>query len=555
MYTKGKMLSNDIETTNDLLKKYNLNKDMRDDLTVYSDHSVFNSPSIEIGRSRKKGTMKESPLSKYKSRDNALNTPTKKLSDYQDYVNRARMSSFSGSPIKGKAMNLDINPKHLTSFTDTLDQEIDMLLNNSVLDPLDDAEPENDKTELIIKETHNLINTLPAAILGDREGENYQKVLNASINKLLKQFEKTRIDLQRKLSELSATKNKLSSFELKVYLQEQEITNLKKELNTRRPDASSKSDSDEKELLRSKLIKYRSLYNETKKENEELRSSNSSRIHEENKQGKNQPSTTIKNDATKKDERWGFDDLEMLFTRLLDYLRNDRIPEEKVSYHDDKKPVYNKNIDEVQTGDRKKDEMSNEEEKTNVEPKMLQLFERLIESAEVNKDNKRDIKSQDSFNSEDNRKPDTRSHDTQSSEDPKTHNTLHDISALLEKVVQAMEKNTEAYNTFITTSMAKNETTPSKQNPADYEITPIHDEKNIEAKTSPRPTSHNEKSPPENRDDRDIVLKCYLCCPLNHKAVGKRPCQRCSTLSSENSDDISKDNKTINLMGEYKWSI
>ncbi|CCE82206.1 Piso0_001919 [Millerozyma farinosa CBS 7064] len=555
MYTKGKMLSNDIETTSDLLKKYNLNKDMRDDLTVYSDHSVFNSPSIETGRSRRKGTVKESPLSKYKSRENALNTPTKKLSDYQDYVSRARMSSFSGSPIKGKAMNLDINPKHSTSFTDTLDQEIDMLLNNSVLDPLDDPEPANDKTELIIKETHNLINTLPAAILGDKEGENYQKVLNASINKLLKQFEKTRIDLQRKTSELAAAKNKLSSFELKVYLQDQEITKFKKELSTRRPDATSKNDSDEKELLRSKLIKYRSLYNEAKKENEDLRSSNTPKISEENKQGKSHSSVRNKNDAMKEDKLKGFSDLEMLLAQLLEYLRNNHTPEEKANHHDDKMPVYNKIIDEVQNDDPKKGETTNEEEKQSVGPKMLSLFERLVEDVEVNKDNIKDIKSQDPFNSEDKRKPEPRDQDTQSNEDPKTRNTLNDISALLEKVVQAMEKNTEAYNTFMTTNIAKTKTTPSKQNSSDHEHTPIHYEKNIEAKASPRPTLHNEKSPPENRDDRDIVLKCYLCCPSNHKAVGKRPCQRCSTLSSENSDDISKDNKTINLMGEYKWSI
>lgn len=546
------MLSNDIETTNDLLKKYDLSKDMRGDLTVYSDQSIFNSPSIEIGRSRKKGSVKESPGSKYKSRDNAISTPNKKLNDYQDYVNRARMSSLSGSPIKGKN---NINLKHLSSFTDTLDQEIDMLLNNLVLDPLDDPEQESDKTELIIKETHNLINTLPAAILGDREGENYQKVLNASINKLLKQFEKTRIDLQRKLSELSATKNKLSSFELKVYLQDQEITNLKKELNTRRPDAPGKFGSDEKDLLRSKLIKYRTLYNEAKKEIEEMRSSNIPRIQEENKAKKNHCSVRAKNDNTKQNVKNESDDLEMLITGLLDYFRSNRIQKEKVSYHDDEKPLKNIDVDEVQTDDGKKGETRNEEEKSNIGPKMLLLFERLIENADVDKDNRRDIKSQDLSNSENGLKPEMRSHHVQSNADPTIRNTLHDISDLLIKVVKAMEKNTEAYNTFITTNMAKYETTPSRQNPADYENTPVHDEKNIEAKTSPRRISHNEISPPGNRDDRDIVLKCYLCCPLNHKAVGKRPCQRCSTLSSENSDGILKDNKTINLMGEYKWSI
>ena len=137
------------------------------------------------------------------------------LSEYNDF------DDIKGMP----GLNID----SLSGSDNTMDKEIQRILDMSSLKlPELQDDQGKDKTELLIKETHKLINTVPASITSSKEGEAYQKMLTTSINKLIKQVESMKRDLENRDNEAKSHRIQLSNLEMKMGLYQRENNDLKR---------------------------------------------------------------------------------------------------------------------------------------------------------------------------------------------------------------------------------------------------------------------------------------------------------------------------------------
>ncbi|CAH2355508.1 hypothetical protein CLIB1423_27S01178 [[Candida] railenensis] len=179
--------------------------------------------------------------------------------------------------------------------SDSIDREIENLLKDSNVparnkrDSLNfDDDLGSDKTELIIRETHKLINSIPHGVFSSTQGENYQNLLTSSINKLVAQLEEVKMEnrrLRNERAELSAHgKDQVAKLNEQVIKFELENRQLKSQLKIKENEASAKSLASDKErnLLRSKLIKYKQLYDNKVKEERSNQLKEHSKV-EENK--------------------------------------------------------------------------------------------------------------------------------------------------------------------------------------------------------------------------------------------------------------------------------
>ncbi|CUM66411.1 uncharacterized protein PRCAT00004075001 [Priceomyces carsonii] len=582
-----------------------------DDLTIFSDNdsevdidSLINR-SVEYGRSNiDYGQLGRSPrkfgLSPSKNSNNA----------YQRQVFKARNGSNSlfSSPTRNRVIDKENSSLNLDSFNDygldsDLWKQLDLKIKPAAsetqsvfdLDALDDDDDDDDdnKTELLIRKTHRLINSVPSSISSSRENEHYLKLLRTSIDKLVKQLEATKKENAQLRNRKFESKNKVLESANKALARENEDlhdqnSQLRRKLEQRVPEENSQL-LREKDLLRDKLAKYKKLFDEA---NEKLKSQ-----------------TSVKSELHSPPEP-GIPDSKDNSTKI-----------KAVNLYNELAGLFNKeSIPTVMTPQKSKMETATEVESKLDTTKqnnltMLKLFEDLFEKVKDEEkdsspkaklanlhnarytDSGKDIGKNQKKHSENS--PFEISLDVERSEVPSSDNLTaenereRDSSNILGKILTTMDINNELYCKIVklleTNSKTKSEpaSASSDYNKNSISSAFIEHEALLKSTGSSRDhlgaenmntdtTSSDARSPPASRDrDRDIILKCYMCCQdknqnqcrhqhyhHNNKEYpgqnlhAKRSCKRCLSLASSVDSDAPKEkNDTVNLMGEYKWTI
>ncbi|KAK6204437.1 uncharacterized protein RJT21DRAFT_116860 [Scheffersomyces amazonensis] len=284
------------ESTQDLLKSYGANgsnpSKLQDELSVYSMskespkrddlsdlYDLLEDDSIEI----KRGSMSILESPKYTSSPQKL-SPTKKLrNDYQNYIYQMRNGQADDSPIK-KKKSLQHNHNHNhNSFEssrifgsersenslDNFERDVDKFLNEAEVSKAKKVRSEllesndNDKSELIIQQTHKVLNEYSKNALGSTE----EQKLKSTLNQLSRTIETLR-------NENSTLREKNISLELKYQNVDNDYAKLRDSYSKlqadliqlqRKFDQKSKYEDStlkrDNELLGQKLKKYKSLYN------------------------------------------------------------------------------------------------------------------------------------------------------------------------------------------------------------------------------------------------------------------------------------------------------
>lgn len=584
------------DSTHELLNRYRTKEGNNENITIYSDEdSIFNSPSIEIGRSVARSTNIPSPFKKSAMDRNPSLSPSKKIrNDYQDHLHKMRGSSSSGSPLKRHTYDLSeyndfddikgmsgLNMDSVNVSDSTMDKEIQRILDMSSLKlpEVRDDDHERDRTKLLIKETHKLINTLPSSITSSKEGEACQKILTTSINKLVKQVESMKRELDMKDDEVKTSRIQVSNIEMKMGLCQRENSELKKEISQlKRRSAVLPKDSRKNELLRTKLIKYRNLYTEADAENQDLKS----RLGGQSAREPARQQTPLGKDrsgsqATPADRRSPAVAMPVLplpqegYKQRLMELQNQL--SDIINEVTDNQPELQHQAQSQRTPepDRATDPHS--------QPslRMLAIFEDLVQAMKSESAENQNI--QEEAAGVESEPIETRPVETGSAETkPVDDGPRHLADPVLAKILDSIDKNNQMYNTLL------GALTPDSKAPHPHVPAPL-------AAPLAAPVAApvvEETREGDHRDrEKDIVFQCYVCCPQNHRMHAKRPCKRCSAASSEASGSAGnsagnpasssstadahqhvisvpshmadltdpKDNKTINLMGEYKWTI
>ncbi|CAK7901458.1 hypothetical protein CAAN1_23S01046 [[Candida] anglica] len=421
----------DRQTTEELMNEYGKMGRVEEEggKKSWLDDSLFPSDFIELGRSNHL-----SDKNVYDD-DEAFNklfnrSPTKRRTDpiYKSQFSR------DVSPIKYKSSFDDLSIySDFNKENDTIDKELKKYIGKtSVLE-------EENKTELIIQETHYLVNNVPSNIMNNKEGENYQKLLASSINKLVKQLEITKIEnneLKKKQENISNLKDQVYKLEnnLKDFRNTNE--NLRKQLNERIIKTNQNvSSNKECELLRKKLIKYKNLYDEKVIEVNELKKVNiKSEIKNDEKESSNSNLKKI----------------------IIEILKENGLDKRN------------------QTNDYNNDKESHKEE--------------------LQKDIELPIK-----------------------------NDKQNDQSSIDKIFETISKNQELRAKF---TKLLEEIPPNKNSIKGGKLT---------------------------NNDNDIVVKCYVCYPDSRESKNQETCKQCSTKEGE---EVVKDrNDTMNMMGEYKWTL
>lgn len=579
----------ELDSTNEILNQYKPNDIKDDDISIYSDgDSIFNSPSIEMGRSAIRNNKIPSPFKTYGMGQSPSLSPSKKMrNDYQDHLNKMRGSSNTGSPLKKNAYDLSeyndfddlkgmsgINGGRMSVSDSTMDREIQRLLDmSSIKLPELQEKHETDRTELLIKETHKLINTVPSSITSSKEGEAYQKILATSINKLIKQVEDMKRDLERKDTEVKNSRIQVSNLEMKLSLHQKLNSDLKRE-NTqlrRRPSGSQK-DSRENELLRTKLIKYRNLYTEVNRENQELKLRIGGESLETPIRSKTPMPTSPASQATPREQesRSGITSDKKTESAQNGYRR--RLLELQSQLSDiinDAKDDQPQQPPQLEPQDQyQKIPESNTILDSQPSLHMLALFEDLVRV--MKKESVENIQSQTAkADSKKNEQPQDREETQIPIGEPEQNK-----DSIMDKILDSIDKNNQMYDKLIGV-LSHNAPVPGAHEPPNAQL----------ADASREAVAHR-----DNDREKDIVFQCYVCCPQNHHLHAKKPCKRCLAVSagsagssahssqsapnsSSNSstdghfasreriipthaeDPADSRDKTINLMGEYKWTI
>ncbi|CUM57618.1 unnamed protein product [Debaryomyces tyrocola] len=585
----------ELDSTHELLNRYKVKEGRNEDITIYSDEdSIFNSPSIELGRSAVKNTKNSSPFKKFGMGRSSSLSPSKKVrNDYQDHLHRMRGNSNTGSPLKRNNYDLsenndfddikgmsELNIDSLSGSDNTMDREIQRILDMSSLKlPELQGDHGKDRTELLIKETHKLINTVPASITSSKEGEAYQKMLTTSLNKLIKQVESMKRDLENRDNEAKNHRTQLSNLEMKVGLYQRENSDLKKELSqVKKRSVTPQNDSRENDLLRTKLIKYRNLYTEADRENQELKSKHSGEPMKSEHASQQTPVREQPRPTNQANVAEIPSEIEIPIARksLLQDAYKQRLVELQNQLSDiiddvkdeppkpEVQPVLEPKHQPHQTSE------SSEMPDAHSQPslRMLAIFEDLVRAMKNESDESKYVEKP----METQPVPNETSAN-ESVEKELVENQRNPIDPVLEKILTSLDKNNQMYNKLL-----------DVLNPdANGQHVRISEPSTAPALDEVHYSDHKER-------EKEFVFQCYVCCPQNHKLHAKRPCKRCSAASSEASGsagnsvthsagnsasdttsdthvrdggppnrmaDFSdpKDNKTINLMGEYKWTI
>ena len=327
------------------------------------------------------------------------------------------------------------------------------------------------KTELLLKETHNLINNIPIS-LETKQSENYSNLLQESLKKLVKKFELVAIENEN----LKNSGDKLSIQHLKTRIQNLNKTNdsYKHELNNLTEDytkvLNDNNDLKNKnDLLRTKLIKYKELYEEEKRNTKPTTNDKIQKSHiDDLLKSQGQEGQSIDNEH-----------LLNLYNALGLVLNQQTKPSLVNADHPKKKEEGSS-----QSPDRKQ--------------ALFEQFENILKNRKYDNGNQ-------------------------------------------------VEKNVNIENDALKTSI-------------------------VSTSHAPPPTSSISDESTKSNRDKEVIVKCYVCCPQtadhhNHQHNQEVPanatshlgsnigltCQRCHTVSSQNHDR--KNSHTLDLMGEYKWSL
>ncbi|KAK6454611.1 uncharacterized protein RJT20DRAFT_472 [Scheffersomyces xylosifermentans] len=504
-------------------------------------YDLLDNDSIELKRSNI--AFGSSPV-KYTSSPLRL-SPTKKLkNDYQDHLFKMRSgNSNQNSPIKRKNVSrenhhpspfydISMDSTHEASF-DSFDRRIDQLFKESDENKRSSIRKEllddnDDKSELIIRETHKLVNNIPSGIASETESARYSTILRASIDKLTsnlkrlkdenRNFQRSNDDfrarnilLDNEVSDLNSRNSRLAQENMEL---KQEVDQLRRQLKQQTPQHNSQLKR-ENDLLREKLIKYKNLYVATQ-----------------------QPAQSIKQGVVEgsKEQHQNANDeeLEVLKNSLSKALGDMKEKE---------------NIEPINVRPR----ISNHNYKT------LPLFEELIDR--IKKDTA--AKNQNAGILNPSLADSSGAEDSCSSayrNDPERHDNL------LHKVLDSLESNKELYSAIL--SIAEQSHLANS--------TPITRDKvkrpNMGANAESEPVSQPSTKDAVSSINHEIVFKCYACCKEDNENIDSEKhqnngisasrgidtsCKRCTKVSRESSVDWppKEKNDTINLMGEYKWCI
>lgn len=248
------------DNTQDILDRYDkrgTESDNEDDLSLYSEGSIFKENVSPVRLSPFKTSPIKSSTNKVSTSPmkNPLFTPRNPRSSKKpinSQMTSAGMTNGS-SPLRSKL--------NKTSSDISMDRNIHGFINKT----LQELGPEldNDKTDLLIRETHNVINEVPSSILNSKEGEEYQQMISTSLHKLI-----------RKCESLSAENEKLKSNNHETIIEQLQsrINGLIKSNELHKQDLLQQNDDflkllnennglkHENGLLRAKLMKYKNLY-------------------------------------------------------------------------------------------------------------------------------------------------------------------------------------------------------------------------------------------------------------------------------------------------------
>ncbi|ODV77121.1 uncharacterized protein CANTADRAFT_326745 [Suhomyces tanzawaensis NRRL Y-17324] len=278
------LLSNYQSTHDDNLSLYSISGELNHQLSEMYD--MLEDDSIEIRRSQ---SITQSP---FKTSSPLRLSPTKKLkNDYQDHIFRARSGNLD-SPVKKKRPDLDWSRLDLEDSPsyDSIEHKIERFLagNKAQGEPETAGLEEFDKTELVIKETHKLINNVPASVLNNKEGEKYSQLLGSSLAKIIKSLEAVKSENRALKGErdragdkhahervqadaaMGRLKTQNSRLEEENSRLREDNAQLTRKLGQQVPQINAQVGK-ENQLLREKLIKYKNRSSELEREVEVMR--------------------------------------------------------------------------------------------------------------------------------------------------------------------------------------------------------------------------------------------------------------------------------------------
>jgi cell division protein FtsB len=365
-----------------------------DDLSIYSLsgenennlsdlYNLLDSDSIEIGRL---GDSKRSSPIKL--------SPTKNLkSDYYSHVTNVRSPT---RPLQRSNGHFDnVSPVKFRTGHDTfeaIERNIDQYINNKIDSENANSDPfVDDLSQVLIWESHKLIDDIPASIASNQEGEKYIKLLRSCIEKVLKTVssQQSQISLiNRRNNDLKFQVNKLKLSQEQLqqqnsHLQQVNASIAQKNVQLKQSVLELQNDSghsiedidrlqQENRLLRDKLIKYKNLYEsvqsskpednrchiEQVKNKDTDNESNDKPIQRDETIIKTETTTrddkavqTIENSNVKQDERDTYNKLLEVFEKLQKSVEHEHITKEvgtqcehdcgKDMIHNDKKRNHN----------------------------------------------------------------------------------------------------------------------------------------------------------------------------------------------------------------------
>lgn len=377
-----------------------------------------------------------------------------------------------------------------------------------------DNELEFDKE---IQKTHKLISEIP--------NNNIQLELNNTIDKFNQRITELENELQRnqnqrkhqpkdirpqeinkpkeQLKVINQLQDKIGSLELKNQILTKDLSSMKEDCIKYVNENNELKHSNE--LLRSKLIKYKNLY-------------------EKSKSTASKPTSKFTNDI-KNTKLGNTENLIRMYNEMARLLNKD------TKKHPDKS-----------------EEDEEEEEEDNVgRSSLLEEFQKIIEQKA--KENE-----EDQVKEKQNAKVKEIKRHIKDKEENKE---------LLNKIIEILTTNSApGWQRIDPQGHPLQEYTPIEKG---FQAPPISTEVRAQPIKQAGPTmTQGEPQEPQTSQSniaasgskQDVVLKCYLCCDHNHNGsiptTTKKKCPRCSSVSSAAADPPLP---TLDLMGEYKWSL
>lgn len=165
------------------------------------------------------------------------------------------------SPIRMDDLSLYTDfPRHTLRYEDDIDKHLEEL----VAGKHSGANDIDNHTEPIVRETHKLVSALPHNIYNSKEGETYQRLLTSLINKLVTQFEQLKAENAQLARQSQSLQDQVAELKLQIaQLRRQHLDEVKRARQTQLAASETAAKyRHEIDLLRTKLIKYKGLYDE-----------------------------------------------------------------------------------------------------------------------------------------------------------------------------------------------------------------------------------------------------------------------------------------------------